>query len=86
MPVPLREWLIGRGIDLVEVPDDEFEAMGANVLALAPRRCLMLDTAPITRARLEAAGADVVSYTGSEISVKGGGGPTCLTRPLLRIE
>jgi N-dimethylarginine dimethylaminohydrolase len=86
MPVPLREWLLDRGIALVEVPDDEFEAMGTNVLALGPRRCVMLDTAPVTRARLEAAGAEVLTYTGAEISVKGGGGPTCLTRPLLRID
>lgn len=85
MPVPLREWLVARGTELVEVPDDEFEAMGANVLAIGPRRCVMLDTAPVTRARLEAAGAEVMTYTGAEISVKGGGGPTCLTRPLVRV-
>ena len=58
--------------------------MGANVLALAPRRVVMLDGNPVTRARLEAAGAEVMTYDGSEISVKGGGGPTCLTRPLTR--
>ena len=58
--------------------------MGANVLALAPRRALMLDGNPVTRARLEAAGVEVLTYDGSEISVKGGGGPTCLTRPLTR--
>jgi arginine deiminase len=58
--------------------------MGANVLALAPRRVVMLDGNPVTRARLEAVGAEVAVYDGSEISVKGGGGPTCLTRPLAR--
>jgi arginine deiminase len=58
--------------------------MGANVLALGPRRCLMLDGNPRTRALLERAGADVTVYAGTEISVKGGGGPTCLTRPLIR--
>jgi N-dimethylarginine dimethylaminohydrolase len=84
MPVPFREWLCSRGLRLVEVPDEEFESMGANVLALAPRRCLMLDGNPVTRARLESAGVDVLTYDGSEISVKGGGGPTCLTRPLVR--
>jgi N-dimethylarginine dimethylaminohydrolase len=86
MPVPFREWLCRRGVRLVEVPDEEFESMGSNVLALAPRRCLMLDGNPVTRARLEAAGATVITYDGSEISVKGGGGPTCLTWPLLREE
>jgi arginine deiminase len=58
--------------------------MGANVLALAPGKCVMLDGNPRTRARLEQAGADVHVYRGLEISVKGGGGPTCLTRPVRR--
>lgn len=84
MPVPLRELLLDRGVALVEVPDEEFESMGANVLAVAPRRCVMLDGNPRTRAALEAAGAEVRVYRGSEISVKGGGGPTCLTRPIRR--
>jgi len=84
LPVPFREWLLARGIELVEVPESEFDSMGANVLAIAPRRCVMVDGNPLTRARLERAGAEVVAYPGSEISRKGGGGPTCLTRPLLR--
>jgi N-dimethylarginine dimethylaminohydrolase len=85
MPVPLRETLLSRGVSLVEVPDAEFESMGANVLAIAPRRCVVLDGNPATRARLEAAGAEVLVYEGREISLKGGGGPTCLTRPLRRL-
>lgn len=84
MPVPFREWLIARGVRLVEVPDEEFDSMGANVLALSPRRCLALEGNPVTRRRLEAAGAEVAVYPGTEISRKGGGGPTCLTRPLWR--
>ena len=86
LPVPFREWLLDRGIRLVEVPDEEFESMGTNVLALAPRRCLMLSGNPRTRAALERAGADVIEYQGTEISVKGAGGPTCLTRPLERLS
>ena len=84
MPVPFREMLLERGFQIVEVPDAEFDTMGANVLALAPRRCLMVDGNPRTRAQLEAAGADVLVYEGGEISIKGGGGPTCLTRPVWR--
>jgi N-dimethylarginine dimethylaminohydrolase len=84
LPVPFREGLMERGMQLVEVPDAEFESMGANVLALAPRRCLAVAGNPITRQKLEAAGATVLEYDGSEISLKGGGGPTCLTRPLER--
>ncbi len=86
MPVGFRERLLDRGIALVEVPDEEFESMGANVLAIAPRRCLMLAGNPATRARLERAGAHVTVYEGDDISVKGGGGPTCLTRPLRRLD
>lgn len=85
LPVPFREFLIARGYRFVEVPDEEFDSMGANVLALGPRRCLMVTGNPVTRGRLEAAGADVTEYAGQEISVKGGGGPTCLTRPLRRL-
>ena len=85
MPVPFREWLLARGYRFVEVPDEEFDTMGTNVLALAPRRCLILTGNPRTRAALEAAGAAVTEYEGQEISVKGAGGPTCLTRPIRRL-
>ena len=84
LPVPFREFLVDRGYRLVEVPDEEFESIGCNVLALAPRRCVMLAGNPKTRAALEHAGAEVIEYVGREISVKGAGGPTCLTRPLAR--
>ncbi len=84
LPVPFRDYLLERGIALVEVPDNEFASMATNVLALAPRQCLMLTGNPRTRAALEAAGAEVLEYVGDEISVKGAGGPTCLTRPLAR--
>jgi N-dimethylarginine dimethylaminohydrolase len=80
--VTFREALLGLGYNLVEVPPEEFDSMGANVLALSPRRCLMVDGNPKTRAALERAGAEVLVYDGSEISIKGGGGPTCLTRPI----
>jgi N-dimethylarginine dimethylaminohydrolase len=84
MPVPFREFLISRGMTLLEVPDSEFETMGCNVLALAPRRGLMLAGNPETQSLLERAGVDISLYEGQEISVKGAGGPTCLTRPLVR--
>lgn len=84
LPIPLRERLVDRGMRLIEVPDDEFDSMGANVLALAPRECVMVEGSPVTRRRLEAAGANVRVYEGTQISIKGGGGPTCLTRPLAR--
>lgn len=85
MPIKFRNELLQRGIQLIDVPDGEFESMGCNVLAVAPRDCLMVDGNPITKKLLENAGCQVFSYKGHEISVKGGGGPTCLTRPMERI-
>jgi N-dimethylarginine dimethylaminohydrolase len=84
--LPVRFWqeLERRGFDLVEVPTEEFSSMGPNVLALEPRKCLMLEGSPVTRNRLEKAGCDVVTYKGREISLKAEGGPTCLTRPIWR--
>ncbi len=84
LPVSFRHRLLDGGITLIEVPDPEYDSMGANVLATAPRRVIMLEGNPRTRAALEAAGAEVQIYEGSEISLKGSGGPTCLTRPLVR--
>ena len=65
------------------VPDEEFDSMGSNVLALAPRLAVAVDGNPETRRRMERAGVEVLVYQGEELS-KGDGGPTCLTRPLLR--
>lgn len=83
-PTRMLRLLAERGIATVEVPDDEFESQGSNVLALGPRRALALEGNTETRRRMERAGVDVVTYRGDEISRKGDGGPTCLTRPLLR--
>jgi dimethylargininase len=83
-PVRLLELLAERGTQVVEVPDEEFESMGPNVLALGPRLALALEGNDETRRRMEAAGVEVLVYKGDEISRKGDGGPTCLTRPVLR--
>jgi N-dimethylarginine dimethylaminohydrolase len=84
MPVPLYELLSERGIELVDVPDAEYRTMASNVFALGPRRVVMVAGNPVTRARLEAAGCRVSEIDGSELCVPGAGGPTCLTRPLVR--
>ena len=84
LPVPLVELLAERAVRLVEVPDEEFETMGPNVLGLDDgRKALALAGNDATRRRLEAAGVEVLVYDGDEISRKGDGGPTCLTLPLL---
>ena len=84
LPDAFGTFLLDRGYRLIEVPPDEYDTMGANVLALGPRDCLMVEGNPKTREALERAGARVRVYDGVEISLKGGGGPTCLTRPLAR--
>lgn len=85
MPVKFRNLLIERGYRLIEVPDEEFESMGCNVLSLTPAKCLMVAGSPITKSRIEKAGLEVVEYQGENISILGGGGPTCLTRPISRV-
>jgi N-dimethylarginine dimethylaminohydrolase len=84
LPARLVQLLRDHGIAIVEVPDDELETMGPNVLALGPRLALALEGNDETRRRMEKAGIEVRTYKGDEISRKGDGGPTCLTRPLER--
>ncbi len=85
MPVRFRQFLLHRGYTLVEVAEQEFETLACNVLAIAPRHCLMTFGNPQTAERLRAAGATVIEYEGKHISAAGMGGPTCLTRPLERL-
>lgn len=85
MPVFFRQLLVDIGIELIELPDREYENLGSNVLALAPRVCMVVAGNPVTKERLEKAGATVYEYEGEEISYKGTGGPTCLTSPVERV-
>ncbi len=84
LPVPFYQLLEARGVALIDVSDEEFATMGTNVLALAPRRCLLLEQNRETRRALLAAGCEVMTYRGDELSLKAEGGPTCLTRALVR--
>jgi dimethylargininase len=84
LSVPFFQYLEQFGFRFVHVPPEEFSTMGSNVLALAPGKCLMLRGNPVTRQRLEKAGCEVTTYAGDDISLKAEGGPTCLTRPILR--
>jgi dimethylargininase len=84
LPVPLWRRMKEERFDFVEVPDREFDRMAPNVLAVAPRDCIMLEGSPVTQERLRDAGCRVRTYRGNEISLKAEGGATCLTRPVLR--
>ncbi len=80
----LVEFLEGRGIEFIAVPDAEFPTMGCNVLALGPRHAMMVEGNPETERRMRAAGVTVEVIKGADICRKGEGGPTCMTRPLVR--
>ena len=82
--VPFRNYLLKRGIQLIEVPEEEYSTLGCNILALAPRKVIMVDGNPKVRSTLEKEGVEVSVFDGSGICLKGAGGPTCLTRPIYR--
>ena len=84
LPVGLWELLGELGIRMLPVQDEEFGTLGCNVLAVRPGVCVVADGNPATRRALEAAGCEVHPYPAFEIGINGSGGPTCLTRPLLR--
>lgn len=85
MPVAFRKLLLSRGIELIEVSKMEYDLLGCNVLAVAPRVCIMVAGNESTKQQLQEAGAMVYEYKGEEISIKGTGGPTCLTSPAVRV-
>ena len=84
LPAPFRQWLIDRGFKLLEMPASESETLACNILTLSPRKCILLSGNPQTERILRDEGVEVSTYAGEEICLKGNGGPTCLTRPLLR--
>ncbi|MCI0416321.1 arginine deiminase family protein [bacterium] len=84
MPAVLFEFLESRKIQMIDVPEKEYDSLGCNILTIAPRRVLMIRDNAITSTRLKEAGCEVLEFDGQEIGYKGSGGPTCLTRPVLR--
>jgi dimethylargininase len=84
LPVGLWQLLQERGIGLVEVPREEFESLGPNVLTVRPGVVIMAAGNPITAGRLRGQGVEVHEVPLDEVGVNGSGGPTCLTRPILR--
>jgi dimethylargininase len=84
LPVGLWELLHELGIRLIEVPDEEFPTLGCNVLAVRPGVVILAEGNPRTSAALAGAGCEVHTYPATEIGLNGSGGPTCMTRPILR--
>ena len=83
-PIPFRELLLALGIKMIPIPDEEYDSLGCNVLAIAPRHCLIRRGNNLTVQRLRDAGCRVEEFDGDNMCYKGSGGPTCLTRPVLR--
>lgn len=73
-----------RELRFVEIDPAERETLACNVLSLGDKRLLALEENARTNARLRDAGFDVRTFPGRAIAINGGGGPTCLTRPILR--
>ena len=84
LPVGLWELLADLGIRTIEVPEEEFGTLGCNVLAVRPGVVVVAEGNPATAAALAAAGCEVHRYPATEIGINGSGGPTCMTRPILR--
>jgi N-dimethylarginine dimethylaminohydrolase len=84
LPVGLWALLGELGIRLIEVPEEEYPTLGCNVLAVRPGVIVIAEGNPVTAAALAAAGCEVHTYPASEVGINGSGGPTCMTRPILR--
>lgn len=84
LPVGLWELLGDLGIRMIEVPEQEFATLGCNVLAVRPGIVILAEGNPVTAGALAAAGCEVHTYPATEIGINGSGGPTCMTRPILR--
>ncbi len=85
IPNSFLQWLADLNINFIKLSEEEYPLMGCNVLATAPRSIIMLDELPKVQFELEKAQCKIRTYKGIEISRKGEGGPTCLTRPLKRM-
>ena len=87
LPVSLFKLLEEKGFTLINAPEDEFlssNTLSTNILTISPGKCIMIDGFPKTRESLENFGISVKVFSADELCIACEGGPTCLTRPLLR--
>ena len=84
LPVGLYELLGDHGVDLVPVPEEELVTQGCNIMAVRPGVIVMVEGNPVTQRALLDRGCEVHTFPGTEVCINGTGGPTCITRPLLR--
>jgi dimethylargininase len=84
LPAGLYELLAERCVALVPVPEEEILSQGCNILAVRPGVVVMVEGNPVTRRALLDRGCEVHTFPGTEVCINGSGGPTCITRPILR--
>lgn len=84
LPAGLWALLEESGVRTIAVPDEEYPTLGCNVLAVRAGVLIMAEGNPVTQVALEAAGCEVHTYPAAEVGINGSGGPTCMTRPILR--
>ncbi len=84
LPAGLHELLVEHGIEMVPVPEDELATQGCNILAVRPGVVVMVEGNPVTQRALLDRGCEVHTFPGTEVCINGSGGPTCITRPILR--
>ena len=84
LPAGLYELLAERGVALVPVPEEEILSQGCNILAVRPGVVVMVEGNPATQRALLDRGCEVHTFPGTEVCINGSGGPTCITRPILR--
>ena len=87
LPAAFYLLLKERGIRMIVAPPEEFAAssgLNLNVLPTAPKKVIMVDGFPLTKAAMEAEGCEVETFEADALCIACEGGPTCLTRPVLR--
>jgi dimethylargininase len=84
LPAGLYELLAERCVALVPVPEEEILGQGCNILAVRPGVVVMVEGSPVTERALRDRGCEVHTFPGTEVCINGSGGPTCITRPILR--
>jgi N-dimethylarginine dimethylaminohydrolase len=77
------QWLLGKGVDLIEVPDDELLLCAANCLPIEPKKVIAPAIGLSVTDELRKRGIEVLELDLTEFA-KGGGGVTCMTLPLIR--
>jgi N-dimethylarginine dimethylaminohydrolase len=84
LPAGLYELLREHAVELVPVPEAELVTQGCNILAVRPGVVVMVEGNPVTQRALLDRGCEVHTFRGDEVCINGSGGPTCITRPILR--